>query len=75
MKKFIKNKWLWLLIALTIISTFICCYYVYYEDNVYVYDYVGYQLRNNLLAETIKLDPLKAINDIIFSIRNLIICE
>lgn len=71
MKKFIKNKWLWLLIALTIISTFICCYYVYYEDNVYVYDYVGYQLKNNLLAETIKLDPLKAINDIIFSIRNL----
>ena len=44
--------------------------YVYNEDNVYVYDYVGYQLRANYLTELFQTNFSGALSYLFTSIAN-----
>ena len=57
-----------LVFILTSLITFL---YVKGEDNVYVYDYVGYQLRFNTLSDLFKNDFLGALRELWQSIRVL----
>lgn len=68
--KISKNKtFLLLFIFLLIISIIFGYMYVYNEDNVYVYDYIGYQIRLNSLSDLFKTNIKEAIQILIKNIR------
>lgn len=68
MKK-IKNKNILILIGILIFSLIFGYMYVYNEDKVYVYDYIGYQLRFSNLSNIFQTDVKLAIKTLIANIR------
>ena len=67
-----KTKLIFLIMFLSflILSMIFAYMYVYNEDNVYVYDYVGYQLRANYLTELFQTNFSGALSYLFTSIAN-----
>lgn len=67
-----KTKLIFLIMFLIflILSMIFAYMYVYNEDNVYVYDYVGYQLRANYLTELFQTNFSGALSYLFTSIAN-----
>ena len=66
-----KKTYFIILFHILLLSIIFGYLYVHNEDNVYVYDYIGYQLRYNHLSSLFKTDWLNAISYLITTIRTL----
>lgn len=73
MKKKNKSKKIPLLFLLLAVTIILCVsfsiWYVHNEDNVYVYDYVGYQLRANYLYQLMSVSIKDGLKFLIYTIR------